>query len=102
MATSPTFAHRLEHVFKDPLKFDPSRYAEGREEDKKLPFSYIGAASAPLTAATSCRVKALAGAQANAGHPSMADRRCTRWTLGGPPEAFSLLPSISLQGKWLA
>merc|ERR1719199_2188690 len=42
VATSPTFAHRLEHVFKDPLKFDPTRYNEGREEDKKMPFSYIG------------------------------------------------------------
>eukprot|EP00241_Pyramimonas_parkeae_P001670 CAMPEP_0114245264 /NCGR_PEP_ID=MMETSP0058-20121206/11792_1 /TAXON_ID=36894 /ORGANISM="Pyramimonas parkeae, CCMP726" /LENGTH=484 /DNA_ID=CAMNT_0001358283 /DNA_START=463 /DNA_END=1917 /DNA_ORIENTATION=+ len=42
VATSPSFAHRLEHVFKDANKYDPFRYMEGREEDKAQPFSYIG------------------------------------------------------------
>jgi len=42
VATSPAFAHRLERVYKDPLKFDPDRFKEGRAEDKKLPFSFIG------------------------------------------------------------
>jgi len=40
LATSPWVAHRLSSVFKDPLKFDPDRFAEGREEDKKQ-FTFI-------------------------------------------------------------
>ncbi|XP_027335839.1 sterol 14-demethylase [Abrus precatorius] len=34
IATSPAFANRLSHVFKDPDRFDPDRFAVGREEDK--------------------------------------------------------------------
>ena len=43
VATSPTFAHRLEHVFKDADTYDPFRYMGDRKEDKAQPFSYIGA-----------------------------------------------------------
>jgi len=42
VATSPTFAHRLEHVFKDADAYDPSRFTGDRKEDKAQPFSYIG------------------------------------------------------------
>ncbi len=38
---SPSVAMRLENVFKDPEKYDPDRYAEGREEHKR-PYSYLG------------------------------------------------------------
>lgn len=42
VATSPAFANRLPHVFKDPDRYDPDRFAPGREEDKVAgPFSYI-------------------------------------------------------------
>ncbi|KAH7832997.1 hypothetical protein Vadar_002198 [Vaccinium darrowii] len=42
VATSPAFANRLPHIFKDPDTFDPDRFAPGREEDKVSgPFSYI-------------------------------------------------------------
>ncbi|KAM6562701.1 hypothetical protein CsatB_022699 [Cannabis sativa] len=42
VATSPAFANRLPHVFKDPDSYDPERFAVGREEDKVAgPFSYI-------------------------------------------------------------
>ncbi len=37
---SPTVAGRLPDVFADPDAFDPDRYAEGRQEDKK-DFAYI-------------------------------------------------------------
>ena len=42
VATSPWFFHRLEHVWTDPLKFDPDRFAPGREEDKRVQFGFIG------------------------------------------------------------
>ena len=42
IATSPTFAHRLESVYTNPESYDPHRFAPGREEDKQKPFSYIG------------------------------------------------------------
>ncbi|KAK4270567.1 hypothetical protein QN277_023587 [Acacia crassicarpa] len=42
VATSPAFANRLPHVFKDPDSYDPDRFAPGREEDKVAgAFSYI-------------------------------------------------------------
>ncbi|KAF9689034.1 hypothetical protein SADUNF_Sadunf01G0049900 [Salix dunnii] len=42
VATSPAFANRLPHVFKDPDSYDPERFAFGREEDKAAgAFSYI-------------------------------------------------------------
>ncbi|KAJ0779988.1 putative sterol 14-alpha-demethylase [Helianthus annuus] len=42
VATSPAFANRLPHVFKDPDTYDPDRYGPGREEDKAAgAFSYI-------------------------------------------------------------
>lgn len=42
IATSPTFHHRLEHVFGKPDTYDPERYAAPREEDKRKPASFIG------------------------------------------------------------
>ncbi|PIA54990.1 hypothetical protein AQUCO_00800016v1 [Aquilegia coerulea] len=42
VATSPAFANRLPHIFKDPDTYDPDRFAAGREEDKAAgAFSYI-------------------------------------------------------------
>uniref|UniRef100_A0A0C9S891 sterol 14alpha-demethylase n=1 Tax=Wollemia nobilis TaxID=56998 RepID=A0A0C9S891_9CONI len=42
VATSPAFANRLPHVFKNPDAYDPDRFGPGREEDKVAgAFSYI-------------------------------------------------------------
>lgn len=42
VATSPAFANRLPHIFKEPGRYDPDRFAPGREEDKVAgAFSYI-------------------------------------------------------------
>lgn len=42
VATSPAFANRLPHIYKDPDTFDPDRFGPGRDEDKAAgPFSYI-------------------------------------------------------------
>lgn len=42
VATSPAFANRLPHIYKDPDMYDPDRFAPGREEDKVAgAFSYI-------------------------------------------------------------
>ncbi|KZV20615.1 obtusifoliol 14alpha-demethylase [Dorcoceras hygrometricum] len=42
VATSPAFANRLPHIYKDPDTYDPDRYGPGREEDKAAgAFSYI-------------------------------------------------------------
>ncbi|CAH9052249.1 unnamed protein product [Cuscuta epithymum] len=42
VATSPAFANRLPHIYKDPDTYDPDRFAPGRDEDKAAgPFSYI-------------------------------------------------------------
>jgi sterol 14-demethylase len=40
LATSPWVSHRLPGTFVDPLRFDPQRFAPGREEDKKQ-FTFI-------------------------------------------------------------
>src|SRR5258708_20170244 len=37
---SPTVAHLMPEVFENPEQFDPGRYEEGREEDKR-DFGYI-------------------------------------------------------------
>jgi len=37
---SPTVAHEIQELFRDPLKFDPDRFAPPREEDKR-DFAYI-------------------------------------------------------------
>jgi sterol 14-demethylase len=42
VAASPNFAHMLPQVFKDPLVYDPDRFAPPREEDKKTPLGFIG------------------------------------------------------------
>ncbi|KAL4458418.1 hypothetical protein ABPG75_013283 [Micractinium tetrahymenae] len=42
VACSPTFSHRLPHVFKEPEQYQPDRFAPPREEDKPIPFSYLG------------------------------------------------------------
>ncbi|GAB4852002.1 lanosterol 14-alpha-demethylase [Ancistrocladus abbreviatus] len=42
IATSPAFANRLSHIYQDPDKYDPDRFAPARDEDKAAgPFSYI-------------------------------------------------------------
>lgn len=42
VATSPAFANRLAHLYKEPDRYDPDRFAVGREEDKAAgAFSYI-------------------------------------------------------------
>nr|QQD79793.1 sterol 14 alpha-demethylase [Prototheca wickerhamii] len=42
VATSPSFSHRLKNVFRDPNDFQPERFEAPRDEDKAVPFSYIG------------------------------------------------------------
>ena len=42
VAASPTFSHRLKHIFKDADAYQPDRFAPPREEDKARPFSYLG------------------------------------------------------------
>ena len=42
VATSPKYAMTLDSVFKEPEKYDPERFLAPREEDKVMPFSYIG------------------------------------------------------------
>ncbi|KAL9232230.1 hypothetical protein vseg_007363 [Gypsophila vaccaria] len=42
VATSPAFANRLPHIYKNPDEYDPERFAPGRDEDKAAgQFSYI-------------------------------------------------------------
>ncbi|XP_047964262.1 sterol 14-demethylase-like [Salvia hispanica] len=42
VATSPAFANRLPHIYKDPDTYDPDRFGPGREEDKAAgAFSYV-------------------------------------------------------------
>jgi sterol 14-demethylase len=43
VATSPTFAHRLSHVYSNPDSFDPERFSPERKEDEAYGrFSFIG------------------------------------------------------------
>jgi sterol 14-demethylase len=42
VAASPTFAHRLPHIFKEPDEYQPDRYLPPREEDKPVKLSYVG------------------------------------------------------------
>ena len=42
VATSPAFSHRLPHVFARPEEFKPGRFLPPCEEDKAVPFSFIG------------------------------------------------------------
>jgi sterol 14alpha-demethylase len=42
VTASPTFSHRLQHVFKNAEEYQPDRFAPPREEDKSRPFSYLG------------------------------------------------------------
>jgi sterol 14-demethylase len=39
---SPAVSHRLPGVFRNPDKYDPERYAAGREEDRKSQYALIG------------------------------------------------------------
>jgi sterol 14-demethylase len=39
---SPAVTHRLPHVFADPDRYDPDRFAHGREEDRRTSFGLIG------------------------------------------------------------
>jgi sterol 14-demethylase len=40
--TSPAVTHRLPSIYSDPDRYDPDRFAPGREEDRKAPYSLIG------------------------------------------------------------
>lgn len=40
VCTSPRVSHRIPEIFPDPEKFDPDRYSEERNEDKR-PFSWL-------------------------------------------------------------
>ena len=42
LAYSLADTHLNPEIYSDPLKFDPGRYCEGREEDKKGNLSYLG------------------------------------------------------------
>ena len=42
VAASPTFSHTLPHVFKEPMQYQPDRFAAPREEDKAMNLSYLG------------------------------------------------------------
>lgn len=39
---SPAVSHRLPDVFREPERYDPGRFAPGREEDRQSPYRLIG------------------------------------------------------------
>lgn len=39
--TSPTYSGRLSHIYSSPETFDPERLMSPRDEDKKMPYSYL-------------------------------------------------------------
>jgi sterol 14-demethylase len=39
---SPAVSHLVPTAFADPLRYDPDRFAPGREEDRRTPYSLIG------------------------------------------------------------
>ena len=39
---SPAISHRLRELYVEPDRYDPNRFAAGREEDRKKPYSLIG------------------------------------------------------------
>lgn len=39
---SPAVTHHLPHIFHDPERYDPDRFAPGREEDRRTQFALIG------------------------------------------------------------
>ena len=38
---SPTFAHQLQHIHKNPDTYDPNRFAPGCDEDKAAKISHM-------------------------------------------------------------
>lgn len=44
---SPAVSHRLPQVFDQPERWDPLRFAPGREEDRRTPFALVGFGGGP-------------------------------------------------------
>ena len=41
VGVSPVHTHHMEEIWRDPYRFDPERFAPGREEHKQHPFSWV-------------------------------------------------------------